>query len=644
MTDLKISQLSDGTAPASGDLFAIARAGANYSLSWTEMQAGLDNRFIGSAASVFNVKAYGAVGDGSANDTTAILAAIAAAIAVGGIVWFPAGVYKITSTLNLTGAVTLSGAGMAQFLFNIGSPLGTRLVWGGSAGGTMINICPAAGATIPVYGAVVEGMSIEGGATNTSTGASVGVRLAAVAQCTLRNLFLKECTTATIKTEGTLDAAYLAANYATFSDYVFSCVFENLWIYNIASGGDGIYLGSTYTADNTKTVGGNDPAFCTFRHLHISYKNGNGITVADADDNAFYMIGMSGGAAIGGTGYGIRLKAAGVAGHGARDNSFFMVWPGQGGVYAEGTASGASPSFNNSIYGYSDADSPPDPVVEAGATLLWEKQSGDRYAYGGATHFIGDGLGNTNYLDAYGSTAIQLQAARRARGSLAAPRRIKSGDTIWQSVGYGFHAADDSSTAAVNTNASVRLVYGTTEDHTATAQGGYLGISTIATGGTSLVERVKVNDAGLTIDAGGSLIAPNVVLGTNAATSGAIGIPNATQFFARNAANSADVALFQLDASNFFFIQSSMKWADGAVIALGTTTGTKIGTSTLNKLGFFNATPVVQPSGSGSVTVSAAGSTNTVFRNTSFTGGLGGSAYTIGDIVAALISLGLLAA
>jgi hypothetical protein len=35
--------------------------------------------------------------------------------------------------------------------------------------------------------------------------------------------------------------------------------------------------------------------------------------------------------------------------------------------------------------------------------------------------------------------------------------------------------------------------------------------------------------------------------------------------------------------------------ADGVDLTLGTTTGTKIGTATNQKLGFFNATPVVQP-------------------------------------------------
>ena len=34
---------------------------------------------------------------------------------------------------------------------------------------------------------------------------------------------------------------------------------------------------------------------------------------------------------------------------------------------------------------------------------------------------------------------------------------------------------------------------------------------------------------------------------------------------------------------------------DGVNLVLGTTTGTKVGTATTQKLGFYNATPVVQP-------------------------------------------------
>jgi hypothetical protein len=38
----------------------------------------------------------------------------------------------------------------------------------------------------------------------------------------------------------------------------------------------------------------------------------------------------------------------------------------------------------------------------------------------------------------------------------------------------------------------------------------------------------------------------------------------------------------------------------------------------------------------------AAGSTTTVFTNTTFDGGLGGSAYTVGDVVKALKNAGIL--
>jgi hypothetical protein len=39
----------------------------------------------------------------------------------------------------------------------------------------------------------------------------------------------------------------------------------------------------------------------------------------------------------------------------------------------------------------------------------------------------------------------------------------------------------------------------------------------------------------------------------------------------------------------------SITVSDGGNVVLGTTTGTKIGTATTQKLGFYNATPVVQP-------------------------------------------------
>jgi len=66
---------------------------------------------------VFNVKAYGAVGNGSTDDTTAIQSAITAAqTAGGGVVFFPTGTYLVTPTASpalaiTTNEITLRGTG-----------------------------------------------------------------------------------------------------------------------------------------------------------------------------------------------------------------------------------------------------------------------------------------------------------------------------------------------------------------------------------------------------------------------------------------------------------------------------------------------------------------------------------------------------
>lgn len=63
-------------------------------------------------AQTVSVKDFGAVGDGVANDTAAIQAAINAMASVGGEVYVPVGLYKTTSTIVLDRKVTLRGQGV----------------------------------------------------------------------------------------------------------------------------------------------------------------------------------------------------------------------------------------------------------------------------------------------------------------------------------------------------------------------------------------------------------------------------------------------------------------------------------------------------------------------------------------------------
>lgn len=72
--------------------------------------------------------------------------------------------------------------------------------------------------------------------------------------------------------------------------------------------------------------------------------------------------------------------------------------------------------------------------------------------------------------------------------------------------------------------------------------------------------------------------------------------------------------------------------------------GTVLGQSASDLVGFYGVTPVAQPgSPSGNTHTPTAGSTTSVFVNTTFDGSTGSTAYTVGDIVKALKSIGILA-
>lgn len=93
------------------------------------------------AGLVFNVKAYGAKGDGVTDDTTAIQAAIdACAAAGGGVVFFPRGVYNIMSGLTIKAKVNLAGISARESIIR----------WNSNSNGTMLNTT-----NVPMNGAYI---------------------------------------------------------------------------------------------------------------------------------------------------------------------------------------------------------------------------------------------------------------------------------------------------------------------------------------------------------------------------------------------------------------------------------------------------------------------------------------------------------
>ena len=94
------------------------------------------SRLVDVGGQVYNVKAYGAKGDGVTDDAAAIQAAINAAIAAGGgIVFFPPGTYETTSTLSKPmsfGGPSIIGAGYNSTSISYSGTGSSLYIQGGS--------------------------------------------------------------------------------------------------------------------------------------------------------------------------------------------------------------------------------------------------------------------------------------------------------------------------------------------------------------------------------------------------------------------------------------------------------------------------------------------------------------------------------
>lgn len=77
------------------------------------------NTLLDKGSMVFNIKAFGAVGDNSTDDTVAIQAAVTAASAAGGgELFIPGNTFKITDTITLAVNVSIKGAGPGVSIIN----------------------------------------------------------------------------------------------------------------------------------------------------------------------------------------------------------------------------------------------------------------------------------------------------------------------------------------------------------------------------------------------------------------------------------------------------------------------------------------------------------------------------------------------
>jgi len=355
--------------------------------------------------------ALNGVATGVASDQSTALNAVIASIDAG-VVMLPRGQIRIDSTILRKNNVLIVGQGHGTIHAD-GSNSGhaTEILWYGSVGGTMVALAPTEGAAAlactagGIIGVALNGRSIaaKGLHTKGCHGNDIDVY---VCGCTGDHVLLDVATT-------------LADSPNTHHN--------RINIEGSAVGAtDGILLRLTGNAGLSNAC---------YNKIDIRglYKDSDGLVLGNSDNNIFgkvwlYRFG-------GGTGKGVRLKATTDA-YSARANLFVSLYPGDGGVTAEGTDTSTVASYDNRILAYDKDNSAPDPVIGTGATLSWGTTN-RIFASQSGGHSIG--FGNT-YAAAVAALAVAISGGSAVtiqdtnnRGI----RFISSADTTksWQ-IGY----------------------------------------------------------------------------------------------------------------------------------------------------------------------------------------------------------------
>lgn len=112
------------------DRWQIFNGGTDWMVQMPDGSLGsIKAALAGSFGVLFNVRAYGALGNGATDDTAAINTAIASAAAAGGgIVYFPTGNYRTTGGHILDGRVSLIGTGPGAAILSLDNPSASFIV------------------------------------------------------------------------------------------------------------------------------------------------------------------------------------------------------------------------------------------------------------------------------------------------------------------------------------------------------------------------------------------------------------------------------------------------------------------------------------------------------------------------------------
>lgn len=198
-------------------------------------------------APTYNVKDYGAKGDGVTDDTNAIKAVLNTLVGgVGGIVYFPFGTYIVSETIMVGGNVTICGDGVFNTILKL-------------ADNSNCDVISNDENTVMYYVSIHD-IGIDGNAKNNLSGS--GILLHNVSDSQIYNVRI-----ANFKKDG----IHLTANDYSLSPMIFNCYIR---------GDDGYTTGSGIFSDGAVTdliVSDIDIGWCGTAGINLSATNGSSI-------------------------------------------------------------------------------------------------------------------------------------------------------------------------------------------------------------------------------------------------------------------------------------------------------------------------------------------------------------------------------
>lgn len=391
---------------------------------------------------VYNVRAYGAVCDGTTDDSTAINNTITLANTKGGgTVLVPCTDVAIASTINMKSAVTLAGRGASS-----NNVCATEFKWTGAAGDTMILVNGG--------GSTMAGANIKDICLDANSSAGYGVRTYSMSRSLYENITINNgFTVAGWLTESSGSGAGTGPQLN---------IFRNIQI--IATGSaDGFVIGSSTTAVNFN--------WNLFESLRITHVDGRGLVCGNADSNYFTNPFINGS----GSGVSVILQDGNDTGTRNCRSNVFKNLQATGGISIDGT--GTYPAVNN-VTDINYESGTPAPVTTGVATYWGFHTNGNLRA--GTSTLVGNVLMGTTTgvtpFEMYGSGSPVLTLTR-------------SLSTQFAQIGLGLDALN-----SVGGRTEYARVESRIWSNTAGSEQGTLGFYT-KTGGTS-AEAMRISNTG----------------------------------------------------------------------------------------------------------------------------------------------------